>query len=153
MPPPLGARPHFVDRYGRGPAYIPSLDLQRLLQAIPASAGIGFSSQHLAALDAAIERTKPRPGKHSLDFRVSLPVLGRRYYMVLLGGKERRSRARLAAEGQDAARRLWIGYSLLVSVLFTASCMLGILLVYLVKSMLGMDLFDESSAMHELFFR
>lgn len=150
---PHGSRPHFVDRLGQGPAYAPSLDLQRLLQAIPPSAGITFSNAHLSALDVAIERTRPRQGRHSLDFRVSLPVLGKRYYLVLLGGKERRSRARLRSEGQDAARRLWIGYALVLGVLLSASVVFGIMLLYLAKSMLGIDLFDEHSVMHDLFFR
>ncbi len=150
---PHGSRSHFVDHLGQGPAYAPSRDLQHLLQAIPASAGIRFSNEHLAALDVAIERTRLRQGRHSLDFRVSLPVLGKRYYLVLLGGKERRSRARLRSDGQDAARRLWIGYALVVSVLFSASVVFGIMLLYLVKSMLGIDVFDEHSVMHDLFFR
>jgi hypothetical protein len=43
-------------------------------------------------------------GSHAVDIRLSVPVLRRRYYCVVLAGKERRSRERLRAEVERQAQ-------------------------------------------------
>lgn len=44
-----------------------------------------------------------RPGTHApppINIRVTVPVLGQRFYFAIIGGKERRSEERLAIERQ-----------------------------------------------------
>lgn len=145
-------RPYFVDRHGNAPQYEPSQDLARLLAALPPSAGSKFNSEQLAALDIAVARTRPRPGKHKIDYRVSLPILGRRYYLVLLAGKERRTLARIHSEGQNTAWRMSMAYAILMTAIAMFGTVAVLVLLYAVKSMLGIDLFEEHSLLHSLFY-
>ena len=49
--------------------------------------------------DALLSAAKAFSGSsHSTDIRLSIPFLFKRYYLVLLGGEERRSKQRLAEE-------------------------------------------------------
>lgn len=154
--PPAGVmntpRPHFVDCHGNAPAYQPSRDLAWLLAAIPLGAGARFTPGQLAALDVAVARTRPRPTKHKIDYRVSLPVLGRRYYFVFLAGKERRTNARISKDRQNTAWRLSLAYAILLSVIATGAMLAIIVLLYVVKSMAGIDLFEEHSILHGLLY-
>ncbi|MCB1513263.1 MAG: hypothetical protein KDJ18_00320 [Hyphomicrobiaceae bacterium] len=145
-------RPHFVDRSGRAAAFLPSHDLLRLMAAIPRGASAVFTPEHLAALDVALAQTRPRRANHRIDFRVSVPLLGTRWYFVLLGGKERRSRSRVASDGQNAAWRLSIAYAALMCSVASASMIAMILVLYVIKSALGIDIFPEHSILHGIFF-
>lgn len=144
--------PHFVDCTGRAAAFVPSHDLLRLMAAIPRGACAAFTPEHLAALDAAIAQTRPKPMAHKIDFRVSVPVFTRRYYFVLLGGRERRSRARLASDGQDATWRVSLAYAILMSTIASATMVTVVIALYIVKSALGIDIFPEHSFLHGIFF-
>ncbi|MGD9785666.1 MAG: hypothetical protein AB7E80_05430 [Hyphomicrobiaceae bacterium] len=111
-----------------------------------------FSGAQLAALDVAIVSTRPRPATHKLDFRASVPFFGRRYYVVLLGGRERRSRARIAGDGQDATWRMSVAYAVLFGSLASLAMTGTIVVLYLIKSLLGIDVFPDHSILHGLFF-
>lgn len=152
--PPVSSvpHPHFVDCTGQAAPFVPSHDLLRLVAALPPAASARFTPEHLAALDVAISRTRPRPGTHKLDYRVSLPFFGRRYYFVLLGGRERRSRARIASDGQDASWRLSLAYGVLFTVVASAGMFAVMILLYVVKSLLGIDIFEQHSWLHSLIF-
>ena len=69
---------------------------QRLLEALPVEVRGSLNEEQREALVAAA-RTQGW-SNHSTDIRLSIPFLGRRYYLVLLGGEERRNKARLASE-------------------------------------------------------
>jgi len=145
-------RPYFVDRAGHGGNYEPSPDLSRLLAAIPRGASAAFTPEHLAALDVAIAQTRSRPANHRIDFRVSVPVFGRRYYFVLLGGKERRSYERLTREGHNSTWRMSLAYAFLAGTIASTSMVVVFLLLYVFKSMLGIDIFPEHSFLHDIFY-
>lgn len=145
-------RPYFVDRDGNAPPFRPSHELLRILAAIPPTASSVFTPQQLAALDVAIARTRPRPGSHKLDYRVSVPFFGRRYYFVLLGGKDRRTRARVIHEGHAATWRLSLAYVILMSAVMSGGMFAVVLVLYVVKSLLGINVFEEHSILHNLFF-
>lgn len=77
--------------------------------------------------------------RHSLDIRRSVSIFGKRFYIVLLGGVERRDKERLRREGMvsgmlDAIASLIGIVALLIPV--------GILL-YFIKSGLGIDIISE----------
>lgn len=58
---------------------------------MPRDVAATFNTEQLAALDRAVT-----PSRHAVDIRLSLPFPGGRRYVVLLMGRERRPRARLA---------------------------------------------------------
>jgi hypothetical protein len=70
--------------------------LTGLLHNLPEDARGLFSEDHLTALSAACGKLKW--GRHPVDMRLSIPTLFSRYYLVLLGGPERRDGGRLADE-------------------------------------------------------
>ena len=147
-----GPGPHFVDCNGYAPPFVPSHDLLRLMAAVPQSATAAFTSAHLAALDVALAQTRQHPANHRIDFRASLPFFRKRYYVVLLAGKERRSLARIRRDGQDDTWRLSLAYGLLMTVVASCTMFCVVVVLYLVKSMLGIDIFPEHSWLHGLFF-
>ncbi len=71
-----------------------------LLKRLPRDVAATFTTEQLAALERAVA-----PSRHAVDIRLSLPFLGRRRYVVLLAGRERRPRARLEAYRRSHA--LW----------------------------------------------
>lgn len=66
--------------------------MERLPKAVQAS----FSEAQLSTLKEASEAVAW--GKHPVDIRLSIPGLLNRYYLVVVGGKERRGKARVALE-------------------------------------------------------
>lgn len=59
-----------------------------------------------------IEAVTPRQSPHRIDFRTSIPFFGRRYYLTILAGPERRSLERLLSEGQLAQGKPLLVYGL-----------------------------------------
>ncbi|WP_394139195.1 hypothetical protein [Vibrio chagasii] len=91
----------------------------------------------------AIEKAVNQVGlvaKHSVDIRISFPWFGKRYYVVLLGGRDRRT-----AERQGESK--WIVYAttVLLTTFVLAGGILALLALYLLKSALGIDLFENFS--------
>lgn len=80
-------------------------------------AGLRIPTDILDALTEAqrqrlIEAITPRQTAHKFDFRTSLPFFGRRYYLTILAGPERRSLERLLSEGQLEQGKLLFVYGL-----------------------------------------
>ncbi|MFO1067819.1 MAG: hypothetical protein U1E14_04765 [Geminicoccaceae bacterium] len=67
-----------------------------LLAQMPAETRAGFADSQVRALREAARRSQW--GRHAIDIRLSLPLPGRRCYLVLIGGHERRSTARRSGE-------------------------------------------------------
>ncbi len=111
--------------------------LQKLLARMPADVAGSFSEQQLAHLRVALGARQW--GKHQLDFRGTLRLFGWRYYYVLVAGRNLR-------DGQRARQQLSrLMLALIISVLLVLSTVLGLLVLYLVKSALGIDIFDGFS--------
>lgn len=109
-----------------------------------------FTNEQIAGLNAALVNADTR--YHAVDFRTSISFLGIPFYITLLMGRERRSRARLAQEGQTQVHKIAIAHIVLTLVM-GLSCLAAIAcILYLVKSAAGIDLFDGHFALHELFF-
>lgn len=66
---------------------------RQLLANLPPQVREGFTQEQRAALADAARRCGW--GRHQTDIRLSIPLLFRRYYLVLLAGQERRSGQRL----------------------------------------------------------
>lgn len=113
--------------------------IQRLLKRMPESVANSFSTEHLFALREAIG---VRGGRiHGIDFRptLKLPFLPWSIYLVFLMGSNRRTLT-------DKEQYLAVLALLLVFSLFTI-CLLGfvLLILYLLKSALGIDVFAGHS--------
>ena len=78
-------------------------------------------------------------GHHPIDLRGTIPWFKYRYYYVLLAGKNHRSMTR----SQLRASRFI--NALLLAGFMTFSALVGILLIYLLKSALGIDLLPDYS--------
>ena len=99
-------------------------------------------------------RTNRRPwsGDHIIDLRASVPLPGGRWYVTVLAGRERRSADRLAQEGQTSWLRRMMVYMLISSaLLWLIVC--AIVLAYIAKSAIGLDLFDGASPLHFIYER
>lgn len=87
-----------------------------------------------------------------LSYRISVGFLGRRFFVAVLAGQERRSSERLAIEAQHKRWRHWLfGAALLVG-FGSTMLMCTLATAYLLKSLIGVDIFDEHFPLHQLFF-
>lgn len=114
-------------------------DIQQLLSRMPTTIGDSFSDNQLIHLKTAIGSRNW--GKHKIDVRgtFSIPFTRWRYYYVLLLGRNRR-------ELSDREKRISAMVLALVVFGFIAfSVLLGLLVLYLVKSFAGIDIFPNFS--------
>ena len=130
----------------RQPARHPAFD--RLMSRLPVQTSQSLTADQLVALSLA---SVPANSPHVIDYRVSVPFFGKRFYVTLLAGRERRSLARLAGEGQLPSVQMFNLNPALHGILL-AIVIFGMAMgAYIVKSALGIDLFEGDSAMHEIF--
>ena len=106
--------------------------ITKLLDKVPADMRGSFSDDQLLALKVALGGRSW--GAHAVDARFTLKWWRWQYYFVFLAGRNKRA---LSAR-QRRVQRLNMALVLSVFLLFSAA--LGILLLYLVKSALGIDL-------------
>lgn len=102
--------------------------------------------------DTAAAETNAGATGRGLRYCASVPLLGKRYYIAVSIGREKRKIGRLAAE---AHTKSWLHttVSLSATLMFAATLLMSSLATaYLLKSVLGVDLFDESFFMHGGFF-
>jgi len=80
---------------------------------------LAFSENQINTLKGAC--TRLRWNSHTVDIRLSIPMLFARYYFVLMAGREHRSAARRKAERQHHPLLRW------GNIIFAASCLLVLL--------------------------
>lgn len=119
--------------------------LRRLITQLPPRVSASFSTEQLLALSRA---TRPAPSPHAVEYRVSIPLFGRRYYFTLFAGRERRTIARLRHEGQLGAKVVSIAVAVGICLVSGAIALLAMFFIYLMKSTLGIDLTDGPSIFH-----
>ena len=119
---------------------------ERMLAKLPPAVRDSLSQQQLDCISDALI---PDPPRHAIDYRASIPFFGRRFYVTLLVGRERRSLERLAREAQLRARHVAIVYSVLLMLVSCAAFFAFVLLGYLLKSAMGLDLTDGPSLLHQ----
>lgn len=119
--------------------------VRRFLGRLPPEVRGSLSAHQLRSIVRALDDIPTT--SHLIDLRASVPLVWRRYYVRLMVGRERRSRARLAAEGQLAVLPSLAVLGLLASVLIATLIGFAVL-AYLLKSALGINLFAQPSALH-----
>lgn len=110
--------------------------MQKLLERMPEDVQQSFTEAQLSYLRVALGARQW--GKHKVDLRGTLGLGSWRYYYVLVAGRNKRSEHRSHKAGL-------VVKAVLVSVLLVFSTALGLLLLYLLKSALGIDLFSNFS--------
>jgi hypothetical protein len=108
-----------------------------LLGTMPKDVRESFTELQLAHLRNAVGARKW--GSHRIDFRTTFGFFSYRYYLVLLAGKNIRTISR-----QQQKLQLFMNAMLLT--FFIVFCtLLGLLVLYLLKSALGINLFENFS--------
>ncbi len=109
-----------------------------------------FTAQQLESVSELLEAAIPKPAPKLVDLRFGVDLLLARFYVVLFVGKDRRQQARshmpepIARLGNViAAVMLLIGLNLLISLFI-------LLLAYLIKSAVGIDLSPDSHLADQL---
>lgn len=113
--------------------------IKKLLSRMPEEVSKSFTDEQLTHLLTAVGSRGW--GKHKIDFRgtFKLPFFHWRYYYVVLAGKNYRELSR-----QEKRASLFI--TAMLSSIFIFFCAgLGLLVLYLIKSALGIDLFPGFS--------
>lgn len=150
----IASHPHWIDPNGLELAVTPAKSPEgpfaygRMLRRLPAAIRESLTQDQLDAISDALVPDAPT---HVIDYRVSIPFFGRRFYITLLAGRERRSLERLAREAQLRAKHIAIFYSIILLFLGCVSVIGLVLLGYLTKSALGIDLMDGPSILHQFF--
>ena len=116
--------------------------LERLFSKLPADVARSFNDAQLAAIACAFGARRWRD--HAIDMRLLIPLFGRSYYLVLLAGAERRSRQRRL---RDRLLRpmITIGNGIFTAVFFTAILFSVLVSLYLLKSVLGINILPDTS--------
>jgi hypothetical protein len=136
-----------------GPAWSPEMELgawrqdpffAEYFRRIDPRIADSFTAEQRAALKLMFAGRAP--GRHLIDVRRSLPWFGKRMYLVLLFGRERRTTERLRREGAISRTADALTYAVVLAILLTPY-LAGL---YLAKSWLGIDLFPDGG-LHALY--
>lgn len=110
--------------------------ISKLLAKLPADVRETFSLPQLEALKMVLDVPQR---KHSVDLRWQLGIWRWTFYFVFLFGRDRRELTRRQKVMKRLALTLILATFVMVSTLF------GLLVLYLVKSALGINLFEHFS--------
>lgn len=111
--------------------------IKSLLQKLPKDQRDSFTDEQLLALKVALGAR--RWGKHAFDIRGTIGIWRWRYYYVILGGRERRILTRKEEQMALIARVAFLFGLILFS------CIFLLLVMYLAKSAMGINLFPDFS--------
>ncbi|TMP71817.1 3-phosphoshikimate 1-carboxyvinyltransferase [Pseudoalteromonas sp. S1608] len=111
--------------------------IRSLLNRMPKSIQTTFTDDQLAHLKIAIGARQW--GNHGVDCRGVIKLFKYRYYYVVLAGRNKRE---LSAKEQRIAK---LGQALVLSIVLTLTVLLMLLITYLIKSALGIDIFEGYS--------
>ncbi|WP_076919074.1 3-phosphoshikimate 1-carboxyvinyltransferase [Pseudoalteromonas sp. SK18] len=111
--------------------------IRSLLERMPKSIQTTFTDEQLVHLKIAIGARQW--GNHSIDCRGVVKFFKYRYYYVFLAGRNRRE---LSVKEQKIAR---FTQAIILSLVVTFTILFTLLVLYLIKSALGIDIFDGYS--------
>lgn len=108
----------------------------KLFSELPPGLGDSFSDEQLDALKSVLDRGEW--GRHTVDIRRAFGFMRWRYYFVLLIGSNRRRSGRDSEGLPNSLELAFIVFFLLFSILT------GLIIIYIVKVALGIDLLSSS---------
>lgn len=111
--------------------------IRRLKAKMPQDIAESFTEEQLIALNKAIGGRSW--AKHKVDLRGTVNIWRSSFYFVLLAGQNRRELSRLE---QQLGR---MTLALMLALFVTVSTLFGLLALYLIKSALGINLFENFS--------
>lgn len=111
--------------------------VRSLLNRMPEEVQKSFSEEQLTHLKVAIGARQW--GRHSIDSRGVVKFFKYRYYFVFLAGRNRREL------NENEKKVAWIFQVVLISILTFISIIVIFLILYLIKSALGINLFGDFS--------
>lgn len=111
--------------------------LKKALHAMPEAVQDSFSNEQLEAIKDVLEATTWK--KHSLDLRSSISFFSYHYYYVLIAGRDQRTM------GREEIRFKRLMYLTFFTLFITFSTLFGLLVIYLIKSAMGIDIFPNFS--------
>ncbi|WP_299491340.1 hypothetical protein [Acaryochloris sp. IP29b_bin.137] len=122
--------------------------LTRFLNKLPQEVAESFDAKQRQALMTALNHSSPPSRK--VDVRKSFSLLGRKYYFVVLLGKDRRTHKRMRIaqlEAHDTGLRRYVSMGLAGSLL----SVVVLSTAYLAASAIGINFFPQSHADNVLF--
>ena len=111
--------------------------IRSLLERMPKNIQATFTDEQLAHLKIAIGARQW--GNHAVDCRGVVKLFKYRYYYVFLAGRNRRE---LSLKEQKIAR---FTQAIILSLAVTFTTLLTLLVLYLIKSAMGIDIFEGYS--------
>lgn len=120
---------------------------------LPTDIRAALTSEQIARLEDIIA---DRRAVHAVDYRASSSFCGRHFYLTLFLGPENRSLRRLRTEGQR--RTLYrvlaevAGFCMTISMLTCLIVGAAVIVLYVTKSALGIDLMQGHSMLHDYFY-
>jgi len=113
------------------------LFIEGMLSRMSKNISATFSDDQLLALKMALSGRKW--GTHAVDIRRSIGFMRRQYYFVLVMGTERR------AITDRQQRALHMAEAVFITIFLFLSTLLGLVIIYLIKSALGINLIPDYS--------
>ena len=111
--------------------------LKRMLNKMPTEVAESFTEEQLIALNKAVGGFSW--ARHKVDLRGTISIWRSSYYFVILWGRNRRELSRFEKQlGQ-------LSVAFIITLFLLGSALLGLLLLYLLKSAMGVDLFPNFS--------
>ncbi|TMP17316.1 3-phosphoshikimate 1-carboxyvinyltransferase [Pseudoalteromonas sp. S2893] len=111
--------------------------VRSLLNRMPEEVQESFTEEQLVHLKVAIGARQW--GRHSIDSRGVVKFFKYRYYFVFLAGRNRREL------NENEKKVAWIFQVVFISILTLIFIIVMALILYLIKSALGINLFDDFS--------
>lgn len=108
--------------------------IARLLNAMPESVAESFDDQQLSCVKQAMSSREW--GQHKVDVRGTIKLFKWRYYYVILAGRNQRTLS--PAELKFAA----LMNATLITLFISVSVLFGLIVLYLIKSALGINLIE-----------
>ena len=111
--------------------------LKRMLNKMPTEVAESFTEEQLIALNKAVGGFSW--ARHKVDLRGTISIWRSSYYFVILWGRNRRELSRFEKQlGQ-------LSVAFIITLFLLGSALLGLLLLCLLKSAMGVDLFPNFS--------
>ena len=112
-------------------------NVQHMLDRMPKKVAQSFSNEQLTHLNTVLAGR--RWGSHKVDVRGTVGLFKSRYYFVLLAGRDKRDLSR------TEMRMGRLAMAAAVTLFISTSLLLGLVLLYILKSWLGINLFEDFS--------